>query len=103
MIPHFGRKWSDFMDKARVLTLRLRLIQLLGGQCLHGGENDPVVLVFDHIKDDGYLERKGQRLHVVAKNPAKFQLLCHNCNWRKEYWRRKSYRRGKDKWDQACR
>lgn len=74
------------------------LIELLGGKCVHCGETDPVVLDFDHINDDGALHRQKTKgkpgtnkctNYLVKKDIDKFQLLCKNCNWRKEYWRRK--------------
>jgi hypothetical protein len=71
---------------------RLELIDELGGKCKHCGERDPIVLDFDHINDGGKahrLKNKGAKVvHSVKKEPELYQLLCKNCNWRKEYWRR---------------
>jgi len=85
----YHKKWRHFRRRVKGLYTRLELIRLMGSRCVHCGEDDPVVLTFDHVKDDGFTERKGERVSVVKKNPERFQLLCHNCNWRKEYWRRK--------------
>ena len=72
---------------------RLEAIESLGGCCVQCGENDPIVLDFDHINDDGAEHRrqtnKKNVVYLVAEESGRFQLLCKNCNWRKEYARRK--------------
>ena len=80
------------MYKQRV---RLEAIALLGGSCVHCGVNDPVVLNIDHVQDDGAQERRKlspsqfcSRLIQGLLLREKYQLLCCNCNWRKEYYRR---------------
>ena len=69
---------------------RTELINQLGSCCNHCGEDDPIVLDFDHINDDGAEDRKkgGSILTKIDREPHRFQLLCKNCNWRKEYQRR---------------
>jgi len=74
---------------------RLALIQELGGKCNCCGESDPVVLDFDHINNDGAKERRETKrtnvVNILAKggiDKDRYQLLCKNCNWRKEYFRR---------------
>jgi hypothetical protein len=66
----------------------------LGGRCAHCPESDPEVLAIDHVNDDGALERKAKN-HCAMYNriirgesPGRYQLLCFNCNWRKELRRR---------------
>jgi hypothetical protein len=76
-----------------IANKRLLLINYFGGKCVHCGESDPIVLDFDHINNDGYIDKKNHKsnmVHLIERNPEKFQLLCKNCNWRKEYWKRKN-------------
>jgi hypothetical protein len=57
--------------------------------------NDPIILDIDHIHNDGAAERKIMTVYqqsarlVQGKLPLeRYQLLCKNCNWKKEYFRR---------------
>ena len=79
---------------------RLELIKKFGGKCAECGESDPIVLDFDHVNNDGAAHRKETKkknvAHILAAfdvDPSRFQLLCKNCNWKKEYWRRKDAKR----------
>lgn len=75
---------------------RLEFIAQLGGKCVHCGEKNPIVLDFDHIHNDGAEHRRNTGGVAIVRylskhgvNPEQFQLLCKNCNWIKEYKRRK--------------
>lgn len=99
------RKWyADNQHKCRKneatyrLNLRLEMVAAYGGQCCKCGESDFVVLVLDHIEDDARTDRKENnhnggwrmysRLRKLGWPQGRYQLLCHNCNFRKEYYRR---------------
>lgn len=80
--------------------VRAEMIAAYGGVCAHCGEPDPIVLALDHIANDGALDRKQarhmhhghnlyRRLRREGWPKGKYQLLCHNCNYRKEYMRRR--------------
>ena len=85
------------------LNKRLELIKQAGGKCVECGESDPIVLDFDHINNDGAEHRKKTKrtnvVNILSKegiDVTKFQLLCKNCNWRKEYNRRQNAKRIKE-------
>ena len=81
---------SDAYSKLWRRQERMRLIESFGGMCSECGERDTIVLDFDHINNDGHKETNANIIFSVKRNPERFQLLCKNCNWRKEYWRRNS-------------
>lgn len=82
--------------------LRLEMVAAYGGKCLHCEEADPIVLTLDHINDDpepeyeeaGTSSRGGNWLYGKLKREGwpkeRFQLLCFNCNMRKEHKRRRN-------------
>jgi hypothetical protein len=73
--------------------------QLLGNACRNCGNNDRRVLQFDHIDNDGHLERPFGRASgggsykrdlQIRKQPSRFQILCANCHAIKTFEHRKS-------------
>lgn len=62
-----------------------------GGCCLNPAckETDPACLTIDHVFDDGAEERKKLKTGLYAMlrrwgyPKDRYQLLCHNCQWRK--------------------
>ncbi len=87
---------AEFRDK-----LRLEMVEAYGGKCLHCGEADPIVLTLDHINNDPEIEyewcgksaRGGYNLYRRLRREGwpkdRFQLLCFNCNMKKEHKRRR--------------
>lgn len=83
-------------------ALKLEMIAEYGGRCCHCREDDPVVLSLDHINDDAYVEtelygeaargghKQYQRLKQLGWPKDRFQLLCFNCNAKKEHQRRRT-------------
>jgi len=76
---------------------RVETILALGGRCAACGEDDLVVLDIDHINNNGAAERKATGCKNVVflvrrsnYDKSVYQVLCKNCNWRKEHKRRKN-------------
>lgn len=82
-------------------NLKLEMIEAYGGCCVGCGNDDWEVLSLDHIHDDAYTEKeefgvsaRGGHKHYGRLKAAgwpkdRFQLLCYNCNAKKEYARRR--------------
>jgi len=90
------KKHHIAVHKARV-KLRLDMIKDYGGKCIDCGITDVDVLDIDHIKNNGAEHRRkklyGYNLYRYLKKRGfpkdDYQLLCRNCNWKKELKRRR--------------
>lgn len=88
----YARKWRA--------ENRGAIFAMYGSKCNACGESDPIVLDIDHVQNDGASHRaemgQGQKLIKdilgLGYCPERFQLLCKNCNWRKEHARRMAER-----------
>lgn len=81
--------------------VRSEMIEAYGGRCKHCGENDAIVMTLDHTFNDpekeyeecGTSARGGKWLYRKLKREGwpqeRFQLLCFNCNMKKEHKRRR--------------
>ena len=86
-----NRDWSS-INRKHCIKLRMKLYDLLGDKCTNCGETDKDVLQLDHINDDGKIDRqkfKGlQSYREYLKYPnltrKKLQILCANCNIKKQ-------------------
>lgn len=79
-------------QRARLLSLRHEILDLLGGSCVGCGIVELAVLEIDHVKDDGKHHRRSvnrgipyyRDLLVLAREePDALQVLCANCHRRK--------------------
>lgn len=103
--------------RARVKQARLSLMAVLGGaECRCCGETTYAFLSFDHINNDGHLDRKPQAGRNARRSTSgrwikeqladpnvrmKLQVLCHNCNMAKAFFgecphKQEAYRQGYD-------
>ena len=84
-----------FKDKLFCTSCYKRLLQeiifcKLSPKCNCCGETNRYFLQFDHINNDGYLDRKDKSItsaivyyEKIIKNIQNFQILCANCNFGK--------------------
>jgi hypothetical protein len=91
-------------QKCKIITVRSRFktridaINAYGAKCCSCGIDDFDVLDIDHIFNDGAAERKknlfAYNLYRELKKQGypkdRYQILCKNCNWKKEIQRRRS-------------
>lgn len=88
--------------------IKAEMVEAYGGKCLHCGIDDPVILSLDHINDDSHVEKElfnntsrgGAKRYGLLKKQGwpkdRFQLLCFNCNAKKEHARRRNV--AQEKW-----
>lgn len=76
-------------DKRYRAALRLEVLAAYGGKCDCCGEAHPEFLALDHREGGGTKERRASAgntstgMYRIARDegfPARFRLLCHNCN-----------------------
>lgn len=89
-----ARKRQNYQVRAQVIKHEV-LAYYSGGEpkCAHCGETDIIVLCLDHIDGDGASQRKQSRVtgtHLCYRLrrdgfPSGFQVLCCNCNVRKQF------------------
>jgi hypothetical protein len=95
--------WNKINANSQLTRWRnkLKVIHAYGGKCKHCDEVDPIVLTVDHVFNNGHkhTDSKGRRVtgnslysSIIKDNyPDTYQILCFNCNWRKEFHHRNSY------------
>lgn len=85
---------------------------MYGGQCNCCGEQIPIFLCLDHVKDNGAEERKrlsgskNANRHVYVRateayRPDEYQILCWNCNAAKTTGLPCPHKLGVEEWDMA--
>ena len=84
----YCRPCQTVTNRAGKIALRERCFDLLGRTCKDCGHADIRVLTFDHINGGGTQHRREVGPHKimldVLANPAKYQVLCWNCNFLKK-------------------
>ena len=99
-----GRKWTQAeVSRRHIMRLKCAVMNVLTngeGTCRQCGQGDIDVLTVDHIENDGFKHRKqlGKRdlcgdhfYRWLVKNdyPPGYQVLCMNCNMKKEIMRKR--------------
>lgn len=90
---HYKNNKQYYLEKARIRNKRIRTSiknylwsYLTTHSCVDCGENDPIVLEFDHIKDKSFTISSVGRDHLledVVKEIMKCEVRCANCHRRK--------------------
>jgi hypothetical protein len=91
----------NFKNQKLRWSNKLKVINSYGGKCNKCSESDPIVLNVDHVFDNGknHVTKSGKRItgnqlysNIIKNNyPDCYQILCANCNSRKEWFRRNAY------------
>jgi hypothetical protein len=96
---HFQKNKKEYYEYYVHYRERIKkeTIEAYGGYCKNCGETDLIVLNIDHIYNDGYKDKRqgisgGFKLYQKLKREGypkgRHQVLCFNCNYRKEHKRR---------------
>lgn len=81
-------------NKKKNRDIRRKVLELLGGKCVHCGFSNPRALQIDHIQNNGAIERKNCKVEQLYRKILKmnkkdweteYQLLCANCNYIKKF------------------
>lgn len=93
LMPSYLRGWRGNNKETIAIqarqsraTIRLTLLNILGGKCVQCGFSDERALHIDHIQGGGSREVAGGQLynrwHRFIRNPVDnlYQILCANCN-----------------------
>ncbi len=101
-MPYKRREDLYAAQKRHRLRVRAQLFDFLSTQsCLDCGENDPIVLEFDHIdsgdkfKDVAKLLSGHYSWLTIQREIAKCEIRCANCHRRKTYNQSGSWGRSK--------
>jgi len=83
---------TAFNQYSRMVRRRLReiVLSLYGHECRCCHVTDAEFLSIDHLRNDGYIERRRidsisllKRIVAMREIRGRYQLLCHNCNMAK--------------------
>jgi hypothetical protein len=91
-VPYKHKKDLYNAQKRHRLKVRLKLFDFLSKRsCIDCGENDPIVLEFDHKKAGSKFKQISQMLsghyswESVQKEITKCDIRCANCHRKKTY------------------
>ena len=84
----------NLRNREKCRKSRENVLITLGGKCIKCGFNDFRALQIDHIKNDGFKERRKKLsifdfnknvMESYLRNENRYQILCANCNWIKRW------------------
>jgi hypothetical protein len=91
-MPYKDKKDLYLAQKRHRLKVRSKLLDFLRAKsCIDCGENDPVVLEFDHCSPDEKFKAVSKMLsghyswESISKEINKCEIRCANCHRRKTY------------------
>jgi hypothetical protein len=96
--PKYKKQLSD-VRKRRHHRNKVKVLEMYGTQCAYCGEDRYELLTCDHINNNGAEHRKSaeyKRLNLggsygvlssIEYDPSEYQILCHNCNAAKQYYK----------------
>lgn len=93
---HKNREKHNEKTKENYRKVRQGVLEAYGSKCACCGESTPEFLGIDHIYNDGAYDRRvlkmsGYTMYRFLKNndypKDRYQLLCHNCNQAKGYYK----------------
>lgn len=80
--------------RKRAIALRMKALEIYGKECQCCGESTYEFLAIDHINGGGNKHRKSIKESTIYQwlqnnnYPIGFQVLCHNCNQAKSYYKK---------------
>jgi hypothetical protein len=90
---HYAANRQRYIDRARIVTQRLVLKRtrylieyFVAHPCSDGGEADPIVLEFDHLRDKRFeisAAIRGRTWQSVLDEIEKCEVVCANCHRRR--------------------
>lgn len=90
-------KYKEHRSQNRLLRKEVVWDYLIGKSCVDCGENDPVVLEFDHVIGSklwtiSEMCKKAMSITLIIEEMAKCEIRCANCHRRRhsidgDYWR----------------
>jgi hypothetical protein len=101
-MPYNTREKLYKAQKEYRIKVREKILDFLSKKkCIDCGENDPIVLDFDHIDRDKKFKSVSQMLcghysfETILKEIEKCEVRCANCHRRKTYLQFKCFGKGK--------
>lgn len=90
---NFKNRCKACYSKRERMKMKLDMLNALGWKCSCCGEDHPLFLTLDHVKNDGARARdqyNEQQIYRLARREGwpkdRYQVLCMNCNFAKGHF-----------------